>query len=205
MNVNMKHSQITRKGKIARLPYELREQVNHHIRDGAPAARLNAILVHNGHDAVSDQNWTNWRQGGYQDWLREQAYLDEIREEYEAVRRQLEAGGFSVLDKAILDVVLDFKSSGLTPDKIASAIAALKTAVNGSERVKIADQRTKLAEQALAFERDKFRFKLAENILRFAKDAKVQEIVARSGSSQEDNIKAILAYMDQVEAAAIKP
>ncbi len=204
MSDKTENNYSTRKGKIARLPYEIREQVNQLIRDGAPASRLNSFLIQNGQEAVNDQNWTNWRQGGYQDWLKEQSHLDNVRAEYETVRRQLEAGGFSILDKAILDVVLDLKDSGLEPTKVASAISSLKFAVDGSRRTEIADRRAHIAEQTLALEQEKFRFKIAENILKFARDEKVQQIANRSGVSQEDNIKAILAYMDQVEAAAIK-
>lgn len=151
-----KNNPITRKGKIARLPYEIRQQINELIRDGAPASRLNTFLIDQGYEAVNDQNWTNWRHGGYQDWLKKQAYLDEVREEYETVRGELEAGGFSILDKAILDVVLELKGSGLSPDKVASAIAGLKAAVTGSKRTEIADLRARLAKEALDLEREKF-------------------------------------------------
>lgn len=149
-------SATTRKGKIARLPYEIREQLNAMLRDGAPAATLNAYLVAKGHPAVNDQNWTNWRQGGYQDWLKEQKHLDAIRDKHETIRRELEAGGFSVLDKAIYDVATSLADSDIDPTKAAAAIATLKTAVTGDKRVQIYERRAALAEQALNLERDKF-------------------------------------------------
>lgn len=194
------------KGKVGRLPFEIRQAINYMMRDNAKVSEMNAFLVSKSvKDApFNGTNFTNWRKGGYKVWLQEQARYDEKREKSEQIKRELEAGGFDTLNAAALEITERLMDADIKPEKAAMAVSALKTAVNGSERVKIADQRTKLAEQALTFERDKFRQRLAENVLRFAKDSKVQEIVARSGSSQEDNIKAILAYMDQVEAAAIK-
>jgi hypothetical protein len=167
---------ITRKGKIARLPYEIREQINALIRDGAPASRLNTYLIKNGHEAVNDTNWTNWRKGGYLDWLREQAHLDTVRAEYEEVRRQIDAGGFSILDKAILDVVLDLKSSGLTPDKVASAIAALKTVVTADKRADTYERRAQLAEKALTLQQHKFERETCKLFLKWHTNQKAREI-----------------------------
>jgi len=146
----------TRKGHVARLPYEIREQLNALIRDGATAAELNAFLEQNGHKKLNDQNWTNWRQGGYQDWLKEQAYLDTVRQKHETIRRELEAGGLSVLDKAIFEVATSLADSDIDPTKAAAAIATLKTAVTGDKRVQIYERRAALAEQALNLEREKF-------------------------------------------------
>src|ERR1035441_634149 len=71
---------MTRIGKIARLPRELREQLNCRLHDGEPGTQLvvwlnslpeaQAVLAREfGGRAVSEQNLSEWKQGGYRDWL----------------------------------------------------------------------------------------------------------------------------------------
>ncbi len=74
---------MTRRGKIARLPLEVRQRLNVRLRDGekgeSALAWLNGlpevrgILEREfGGAAINHVNLTAWRQGGYGDWLREQ-------------------------------------------------------------------------------------------------------------------------------------
>jgi len=73
----------TRTGKIARLPKKIRDQLNHRLQNGQQGpeilAWLNALpAVHrvlNAHFAgqpILQQNLSQWRKGGYTDWLRHQ-------------------------------------------------------------------------------------------------------------------------------------
>lgn len=70
----------TRTGKIARLPKEIRERLNQHLEAGMPAHKLLdwlhrhvevlEVLVRDfGGRKISEQNLSEWRQGGFQDWL----------------------------------------------------------------------------------------------------------------------------------------
>ncbi|HVY68440.1 MAG TPA: hypothetical protein VHH73_00835, partial [Verrucomicrobiae bacterium] len=71
-------STITRLGKIACLPNDIREQLNLRLHDGEqgpellawlnalPEARQQARLQG---QEITPQNLSNWRQGGYQDWV----------------------------------------------------------------------------------------------------------------------------------------
>lgn len=174
----------TRKGKIARLPYEIREQINEMLRDGVPASRLNTFLMQNGFEAVNDQNWTNWRQGGYQDWLKEQAYIDTVREKHESIRREIEAGGFSVIDKTIYEVATDIANSDLDPGAAAKAIASLKKAVTGADAVKIAERRANVAEEALKLAKNKFERETCALFLKWHDNQKAREIADGKASSE---------------------
>jgi len=82
---------MTRNGKIARLPREVREEVNRRLRDGEPGPKLLAWLnalpaarallaAEFGGREVSEQNLSEWKQGGYCDWLRHQDELALARE-----------------------------------------------------------------------------------------------------------------------------
>lgn len=82
---------MTRTGKIARLPREIREQLNRRLADGEPGHRLvewlnalpetqKTLTTNFGGRAISEQNLSEWKQGGHQDWLARQETLACARE-----------------------------------------------------------------------------------------------------------------------------
>jgi hypothetical protein len=66
-----------RRGKIARLPRKIREEVNVMLDDGLPHAEIIARLGDHGKN-LNRQNLINWQQGGFKDWLKDQPWLDEL-------------------------------------------------------------------------------------------------------------------------------
>ncbi len=81
---------MTRIGKIARLPHKIREELNRRLQDGEPGGalvdwlnsrpRVRAVLGREfGGRAISEQNLSEWRQGGYADWLRQEESTERIR------------------------------------------------------------------------------------------------------------------------------
>ena len=70
---------MTRRGKIARLPKNIRDQVNQRLDDGERGApivawlnslpEVQAILARDfDGKAITEQNLSEWRKGGYRDW-----------------------------------------------------------------------------------------------------------------------------------------
>jgi len=86
-----------RTGKIARLPQPIREKLNQRLRDGQPGREiviwLNELpeikqLVSERFASypTSENNVSEWRRGGYQDWLRDletRARIVELAEKYQ--------------------------------------------------------------------------------------------------------------------------
>src|SRR6185503_19452644 len=81
---------ITRNGKIARLPKAVREELNRRLSDGEPGTDLVAwlnslpevqrvVTAEFGGRPVREQNLSEWKQGGYQDWSRQQEALELVR------------------------------------------------------------------------------------------------------------------------------
>jgi hypothetical protein len=81
---------VTRNGKIARLPCEIRDQLNRRLQDGEQGKRLvswlNAlpqvrhVLAEGfGGKPIREQNLSEWRKGGYPDWLAQQEALDLVK------------------------------------------------------------------------------------------------------------------------------
>jgi hypothetical protein len=79
----------SRNGKIARLPFEIREELNHRLMNNEPAKSIVAWL--NGDSTVrhclealfegrpmTEQNVSEWRQGGHEEWLAERSFLENI-------------------------------------------------------------------------------------------------------------------------------
>lgn len=82
---------MTRTGKIARLPRDLRHQLNRRLQDGEPGRRLvewlnslpqtrEILAADFGGREISEQNLSEWKQGGYQDWRARQETLAGARE-----------------------------------------------------------------------------------------------------------------------------
>ncbi len=76
----------TRNGKIAKLPKAIREELNHRLEDGEPAATLvkwlnqlpevQAVRRATGTRPIREQDISEWRKGGYRDWLAKQEALE---------------------------------------------------------------------------------------------------------------------------------
>src|SRR5580698_2203880 len=77
------------RGKIARLPYKVREELNHRLRNGRTGAEilpwLNELPVVKKILAarfdgvpISEPNLSAWRHGGYKRWLTKQDDLDKL-------------------------------------------------------------------------------------------------------------------------------
>ena len=87
---------MNRTGKIARLPHRIREELNRRLRDNVPGPkicqwvnRLSAAKAvcaefakRNGKEEspINENQLSEWRRGGFQDWLREQRLLTDTRE-----------------------------------------------------------------------------------------------------------------------------
>src|SRR5690242_20330583 len=76
-----------RTGKIARLPLEIRTQLNHRLQGNTPASKLlpwlnalpevRAVLKEHFHSRpINAPNLSHWTEGGYRDWLHQQECHD---------------------------------------------------------------------------------------------------------------------------------
>ena len=102
---------MTRKGKIARLPKHIREVLNQRLQNGQFGNCLLDWLNHlpeceemlEDHfesQPITKQNLSEWKQGGYKDWLRN----EEVRQQVQRLAEQAEdleneAGAMSIADR----------------------------------------------------------------------------------------------------------
>ena len=96
----------THRGKIGRLSRKLREELNHRLEDNTPGVldwlnalpEVKAMLAAQFEGSpINAQNLTNWRQGGYLQWLQQQEHRDLVRELAENAKElAADAGGEEV-------------------------------------------------------------------------------------------------------------
>ncbi|MEK7676120.1 MAG: hypothetical protein AAB676_09845 [Verrucomicrobiota bacterium] len=128
---------MTRVGKIARLPLRIREELNCRLQDGEPGNGLvewlnslpevqEVLAAEFGGRPVSEQNMSEWKQGGYREWERH-------AESCALVSRLTEQAGD--LDAAAEDrAVSDRLSTLLAVELVSVAEGLLKEASEPRER-----------------------------------------------------------------------
>jgi hypothetical protein len=204
-----------RVGKIARLPVRIREELNQRLLDGQSAGKilpwLNALpevvkALEEDFEGlrINDQNLSDWRTGGYQDWIKQNARIARTRELSQYAARQARADGGSIAEGAasiaaghlleMLEVVDE--ASGdvghkLTPDallKIASAVSI----VRGDDQtdIKLALEKKKVKQKAeeLALAREKYQRETCELFLKWHAEQNALD-VANSDTSNADKIE----------------
>jgi hypothetical protein len=97
-----------RNGKVARLSSELRHQINRMLEDGLPYKAIIEKLDLEGKH-LTEHNLSNWRLGGYQDYLKIQAIKERARVQTEAaadIVRETGAADLAHLKKVCSQIAL---------------------------------------------------------------------------------------------------
>lgn len=201
-----------RKGNIARLDYDTREVVNRMIRDGRTVKQINAWLVKQRIPGApfEGQNFTNWRKGGYKEWLEEEKRLDAVRKNAERIKRTVAAGGLEVYDElawqtanamhSIIAGTEDKKPSDETATFVAGTVAKLLKAQTERVRAEMAREQLRLAKEKHALDREKFEVQACTLFLKWSQEQRARDI-ADSGLTNEEKIKELRAeYFADVDA-----
>ena len=186
----------TRRGKIAKLPADLRMEVNRRLHDGQPASQILPWL--NNHDRVrpilaaqfqgqdvNDQNLTEWRQGGYLDWLDERERLDSLKElslfAGEAVKSggSLADGAAAVAAGRLISAIEGADDEQLL--KISSAIAGLRSGDSEVRRVKLIAEKVKQTGKRLEFDEKRWRMRTVALVMEYLSDAESMRAISQTG------------------------
>src|SRR5881394_1720311 len=101
----IKNTGPPRNGKIATLSKELRDLVNQMLSDGLSSPAIIEKLAERG-VSLNKQNISNWKRGGYLDWVEQQELLAEINSERESAVGLLAGGDESSFHQAVLQIAL---------------------------------------------------------------------------------------------------
>src|SRR5271170_7740762 len=207
-----------RNGKIARLPAALRHELNERLDDGQDGPELldwlNArpevqALVRDkfGGTPISPQNLSQWRQGGFQDWLLRQELFGEIQalaETADDVAGET-PNGAAIIDHAATVLAVRFGSlllrwNGEVDEAIEAkarllnglcrSVVRLQRSVHDSNQARLEEQRQREQEQDR--QREKTRKKVLGPI-----DAKLNSpFLAQTLGGGEKGLKIAEAYLN---------
>ncbi|HXB59800.1 MAG TPA: hypothetical protein VNU95_09555 [Candidatus Acidoferrales bacterium] len=193
-------------GKIARLPGDLREQINQRIFDGHsdpeilpwlnefPVVKEMLAAKFKG-QPITKQNMSNWRERGYQRWLDEKQNVISVENLGNYADRLTRAGAGRLAPAAAavasgkLIQFLDTTDPTQTdPNNIVKCAAAASTLLRmeqNNERLKIAQERLRQHYLGLRLKRDKQQRTDAAVSLRVLADARAKAIEAAPWSHAE--------------------
>jgi hypothetical protein len=224
---------VTRNGKIARLPYSVRNLLNRRLHNGEQGTKLVKWLnglpkVHEvlaeefGGRPINEQNLSEWKQGGFEDWLRHQETREWVRTlVHESGELEEEAGDLSVADCLSPPLAVAFGrwihevAAGAQNDPeqrkallgIAREVTELRRSDHTAERLRIERERWDAEQQEKEneeLEKLKRQAETAETYARFllahVKDNYEEKVKAGTLSPEEEaNFQAIFAIFAKVE------
>jgi hypothetical protein len=179
-----------RTGKIARLPFEIREQLNQRLLDGEQgkslAAWLNSLpevqsilaTQFQGH-AIREQNLSEWRKGGYLAWLKQQearqgvtSFLEKVEGLKKAAKDGLtEQIAFYLAARAALELqrlesVPESEEKAKAMKELTANVVALRRGDLEHERLRLQQERYGLHKKTEQERKDEFWKWAEENINR---------------------------------------
>src|SRR5260370_21176943 len=94
-----------RKGKIGHMPKATRDRINEMIQDGVPYLEIIECLGPEG-QGLNEVNLSNWKSGGYLDWLKEMQIADAMQAKYELAESIVaRSGEGNAAGQAVLGVI----------------------------------------------------------------------------------------------------
>src|SRR5882724_10942747 len=95
----------TRNGKVARLPKESRERINEMMLDGLVYGDIISAMREEA-PGLNEDNLSNWKSGGYTEWLRGKERREDLLAVQEAIMERALKTGASDLNKAALQMAV---------------------------------------------------------------------------------------------------
>ena len=196
---------MTRIGKIARLPRELREQLNRRLHDGEPGTQLvpwlnslpdaqAALAREFGGRPISQQNLSEWKQGGYRDWLARQDALAQVRE-LAADAGELARATAGALAEHLATVLTARYAAALADwqgeatDEFRRKLRSLRALCQDLVELRRGDHsaaRLKIEQERLARDREQTEEELVEHFQRWARNPKVRDWICCNSLSPEE-------------------
>jgi hypothetical protein len=182
-------------GKIARLPDDIREQLNQRLFDGQGGTEVLAWLnelpsvkeilaAQFAGVPVNHENLSNWRHSGYERWFRYQR-TQNLRKHAADITRaadgQFAPAAAAVASGKIFEFLDSANAAQTNPNDLVKCAVAASTLLKmeqNNERLKIANDRLRQHELALRLKRDKQLRDEAAIALRVLDDARAKAIEA---------------------------
>jgi len=197
------------------LPLAIRTEVNQRLLAGEPASRIIAWL-HTKEEVlrvlddyfkeqpINPQNMTEWRQGGYRDWLDRRARTERVKELSEYAARVAAAGDGDLMQSSAalaggqlleiledLDVEAQKKLLAEKPTtflKLLGTLSNLQRSGADARRAAVSEEAARLAEEKLHLARAKFERQTCELFLRWFDKREAKAIAERGDLDRGEQI-----------------
>lgn len=196
---------MARVGKIARLPLAVREELNARLRDNESGQTIlewvNGLEVaqellgrHFGGEPISDSNLSVWRQGGFEEWMQEQAKVHKIEKLSELSLRLAKASGGNLSEgllaiasgklqealEAGQEVEFDDEGepivTGVALDKLVKALTAVRGMELEAQKLEVKRVELEQKGQALQLETKKFNHLRVKSFIEWVNDEEAKKI-----------------------------
>jgi hypothetical protein len=186
---------MTRKGKIARLPQPIREQINRRLQNGDKNTKitewLNTLLEVNAvlaaefeSDPINETNLSNWKLGGYRDWEAQQEALAAVRQFGANAAELTQATGGQLADQLALcltaRIAVELQRASSGGDDAAGQLLRLRQLCGDLVALRKGDQNA----QWLRIEREKLDLELRKGAA--AEAARQREIEKANKDPKDD-------------------
>lgn len=227
-----------RNGKIASLPARIRAEVNQRLHDGQQGPQilpwlnelpevLKILDEKWGEEPVSANNLSEWRRGGYQEYLDQNEKIERTRQLADYCRRMGEASGGSaiglpaaVAGGQLMEVLEDFDPSAIKallsedPESYIALLGAIAKLQKSSAEEKVVpqndrrlaqmDRKLEQTERQLKLAEEKHRLATAEAFLQWREDERAREI-ADSAAPQAVKMEQLVQLMFGERPANLDP
>lgn len=206
---------MSAKGKIGRLPFAIRQQLNARMRDGE--ADVDILPWLNGipevkaalkdarfggplnRSVISAQNLSEYRARAYQDWLREQDKVERIKSMAEFSMRLADAAGGDVNSPAVsiaAGKIMEALELADGDDLLAMSqtLAKLNKSEADKTRARTDQGRLEVQRDALALEHQKFERQTCELFMKWYGNKQAAEII-NSKTDKDSKIEQIRQLM----------
>jgi hypothetical protein len=188
-----------RKGKIARLPHSIRQELNTRLRDGVPGTDIlqwvnelpeaRSILADQfGGEPIKPQNLTDWRQGGYNDWLRGHEQYEQARQTTDHAQYICSSLGLDpsdALSVIITGHLVKLLSGEASLDDL-SKLGPLFNAVTNVKKVGLDQRKVEQAAADLDLRQKKFQRDTTNLFMKFYKDKRATDVIENPGISTDE-------------------
>lgn len=197
---------MSRKGKIARLPSAIRDEVNRRLLEGQSGSKIlpwlnslpeaKAVLDEDFEGLlVTDQNLSEWRKGGFAEWLARREKLEATKELSQFAANVAKAGNGSLSEGAaailagklleLLEGLGDEKPTAETLDALTLALSRLRAGDHNAEKLRLTTLRLDQTAELLELERQKFQRTTCELFMKWREDERARNIADGPGTNED--------------------
>lgn len=188
-------SERARQGKIARLPATIRDEVNRRLHDGQSGSKiipwlhslpdvLRVLDEEFKEEPISASNLSEWRLGGYRDWLRQREKVESLKT-LSAYASQLAGAGGSLSEGAaaiaggkILELIESMDEENM--EKLVSSLASLRSSEAAALNAKTNIAKLAQKDRELTLAEATFRRQTAELFIKWLASEEAKQIAGGS-------------------------